>query len=59
MSTWTLFVILWLSDGGVSVMEGAQFTKEGSCKQAALYLTSKPIAGVKKVAAACKERTDV
>ena len=40
-------------------MEGAQFTKEGSCKQAALYLTSKPIAGVKKVAAACKERTDV
>jgi hypothetical protein len=59
MASWTLFIILWMSDGGVSVVESLQFTREGSCKSAALYATSKPIEGVKKINAICKKTTKV
>jgi len=59
MSTWTLFVILWLSDGGISVVESMQFNSEGACHQAVLYVENTPVEGVRKVSGACKERTDV
>lgn len=59
MSTWTLFIVLWMADGGVAVVESLQFAREGSCESAALYVTSKPKEGVRKITAICKEITNV
>lgn len=59
MSTWTLFVILYLSGGGINIVESMQFTTEGACRQAVLYVESKPVIGVRKVTGACKELTNV
>ena len=59
MEAWTLFLILWLSDGGVSVVESMEFKRETSCKQAALYVESKPREGIRKITAVCKRHTNV
>jgi len=59
MSTWVLFLVLWTDGGGVSVVESLEFTREGSCKSAALYATSKPVKGIKKINAVCKKTTNV
>ena len=59
MQTFTLFIILWLSDGGIAVHESVQFKREISCKQAALYIENKPREGVRKIAAVCKRHTNV
>jgi hypothetical protein len=57
MQTFTLFMILWLSNGGVAVVESLTFKTETSCKQAALYLENTPREGVRKTVAACKRHT--
>jgi hypothetical protein len=58
MNIWTLWLILVLNDGSVSIMEGRQFTNENSCRQVANYARTTPITGTKRVTAVCKLHTN-
>jgi hypothetical protein len=59
MTTWTLWLVLVLTDGSLSVMEGRTFTTEASCRQVANYARTQEITGVTKVLPVCKKATNV
>jgi len=59
MNTFTLWLIIWMTNGQVAVVESMQFQRELSCKQAAVYAANTPIEGARKIDAVCKKTTDV
>jgi hypothetical protein len=59
MSAWTLWLVLVLNDGSLSVMEGRSFPSESSCHQVANYARTQKITGVAKVLPVCKKVTNV
>lgn len=59
MNTFTLWLIIWFTDGTVGVVESMQFQRELSCKQAAVYARATPIEGARQIDAVCKKTTDV
>ncbi len=58
MNIWTLWLILVLNDGSVSIMEGRQFSTENSCRQVANYVRAEGISGAKRAIPVCKLHTN-
>lgn len=59
MMTWTLWLLLTLDSGQLTVMKSRAFTTELECERAAMSVVARPITGVVSTAAVCKKKTDV
>lgn len=59
MTVWTLWLVLVMNDGTLSIMEAREFLRESSCKEVANYARSAEISGARKVIPVCKASTKV
>lgn len=59
MMVWTLYILLVLNTGQVSVLQGRSFTTERGCAIAAAAVWEAEMAGVSKAIPVCKLTTDV
>ena len=56
---WTLYILLVLDSGGLSVLQGRSFTSEHQCERAADVVWQSEMAGVSKAIPVCKQTTNV
>lgn len=59
MMVWTLYILLVLDTGDLSVLQGRSFTTERSCEIAAAVVWESEMAGVSKAIPVCKQTTNV
>lgn len=59
MMTWTLWILLILDTGDMSVLQGRSFTSPKQCERAADVVWQSEMAGVSKAIPVCKQTTNV
>ena len=59
MITWTLWILLTLNNGELSVMKSRSFTSALECAKAAQMVWEAEITGVSNAIPVCKQHTDV
>lgn len=59
MITWTLWILLILDTGDLSVLQGRSFTTEHECQLMADVVWQSEMAGVSKAIPVCKATTTV
>ena len=59
MITWTLWILLVLDTGDLSVLQGRSFSTERECQRMADVVWRSEMAGVSKAIPVCKQTTNV